>query len=82
MRLAEHVGMLTRDAERNTQVREFVGMTRSWMLAKGHAPTAAKIARDTTGPANMAQVGPFFDAKKLVIWSNPEGRNVKLVMTP
>jgi hypothetical protein len=55
------------------------------------------ISLTTTGPANMAQVGPFFDAKKLAIWlqematrlshaavvlvSNPEGRDVKLLMT-
>jgi hypothetical protein len=51
----------------------------------------------TTGPANMAQVGPFFDEKKLATWlqemamrlshaavvlvSNSEGIDTKLLMT-
>jgi hypothetical protein len=50
-----------------------------------------------TLPANMAQVGPFFDEKKLATWlqemamrlshaavvlvSNPEGSDMKLLMT-
>jgi hypothetical protein len=55
------------------------------------------ISLTTTGPANMAQVGPFFDEKKLSTWlgelamrlshaavvllSNPEGGDTKLLMT-
>jgi hypothetical protein len=55
------------------------------------------ISLTTTGPANMAQVGPFFEEKKLAIWlyelamrlshaavvlvSNPEGIDMKLLMT-
>jgi hypothetical protein len=55
------------------------------------------ISLTTTGPNNMAQVGPFFDEKKLVTWlyemtlrlshaavvlvSNPEGSDIKLLMT-
>ncbi len=55
------------------------------------------ISLTTTGPANMAQVGPFFDEKKLATWlqeiamrlshvavilaSNPEGSDLKLLMT-
>jgi hypothetical protein len=55
------------------------------------------ISLTTTGPANMAQVGPFFDNKKLAVWllelatrlshaavvllSNPEGSDTKLLMT-
>jgi hypothetical protein len=53
------------------------------------------ISLTTTGPAKMAQVGPFFDEKKLEIWiqevamrlshaaivlvSNPEGRDGQLL---
>jgi hypothetical protein len=55
------------------------------------------ISLTTTGPASMAQVGPFFDAKKLKIWlnelamrlshaalvlsSDPEGIDFKLLAT-
>ena len=55
------------------------------------------ISLITTGPANMAQVGPFFDENKLTVWlnemamrlshaavvltSNPEGMDIKLLMT-
>jgi hypothetical protein len=55
------------------------------------------ISLTTTGAANMAQVGPFFDEKKLATWlqemamrlshaavvlvSNPEGSDVKLLIT-
>jgi hypothetical protein len=55
------------------------------------------ISLTTTGPANMAQIGPFFDAKKLIIWlqeitmrvshaaviltSNYEGSDAKLEIT-
>jgi hypothetical protein len=55
------------------------------------------ISLTATGPANMAQVGPFFDQKKLEIWlqeiatrlshaavvlvSNPEGSDIALLMT-
>ena len=55
------------------------------------------ISLTTTGPASMAQVGPFFDEKKLATWlqeiamrlshaavilaSNPEGSDLKLLMT-
>jgi hypothetical protein len=55
------------------------------------------ITLTTTGPANMAQVGPFFDEKKLATWlqemamrlshaavvlaSNSEGIDTKLLMT-
>jgi len=55
------------------------------------------ISLTTTGAANMAQVGPFFDEKKLTTWlqemamrlshaavvlvSNPEGSDVKLLIT-
>jgi len=55
------------------------------------------ISLTTSGPANMALVGPFFDEKKLAIWltemamrlshaavvlaSNPEGIDMKLLMT-
>jgi hypothetical protein len=55
------------------------------------------IRLTTTGPANMAQVGPFFDDKKLATWlqemamrlshaavvlvSNPEGDDTNLLMT-
>lgn len=55
------------------------------------------ISLTTTGPANIAQVGPFFDEKKLATWlqeiamrlshaavilaSNPEGSDLKLLMT-
>jgi hypothetical protein len=55
------------------------------------------ISLTTTGPANMAQVGPFFDDKKLAIWlqelamrlshaavvlvSDHEGIDMKLLMT-
>jgi hypothetical protein len=55
------------------------------------------ISMTTTGPSNMAQVGPFFDEKKLKTWlqeiamrlshaavvlvSNPEGSDLKLLMT-
>src|SRR5262245_37333054 len=54
------------------------------------------ILLTTTGPAKMAQVGPFFDEKKLAIWlqemamrlshaavvllSNPEGSDTNLLM--
>jgi hypothetical protein len=31
-------------------------------------PSYSGISLTTTGPANMAQVGPFFDEKKLAIW--------------
>ena len=57
----------------------------------------SEISLTTTGPANMAQVGPFFDEKKLATWlqeiamrlshaavilaSNPEGSDLKLLMT-
>lgn len=55
------------------------------------------ISLTTTGPTNMAQVGPFFDEKKLAVWlkemamrlshaavvllSNPEGIDMKLLIT-
>ena len=55
------------------------------------------ISLTTTGHANMAHVGPFFDEKKLATWllemairlshaavvlaSNPEGSDTKLLMT-
>lgn len=55
------------------------------------------ISLTTTGPTKMAQVGPFFDEKKLATWlqetamrlshaavvlvSNPEGNDVSLLMT-
>ena len=55
------------------------------------------ISLTTTGPANMAQVGPFFDERKLATWlqeiamrlshaavilaSNAEGSDLKLLMT-
>ncbi|WP_028168709.1 hypothetical protein [Bradyrhizobium elkanii] len=55
------------------------------------------IALTTTGPANLAQVGPFFDDKKLTAWlhemamrlshaavvlvSNAEGRDLALLAT-
>jgi hypothetical protein len=55
------------------------------------------ISMTTTGPSNRAQVGPFFDEKKLKTWlqeiamrlshaavvlvSNPEGSDLKLLMT-
>jgi hypothetical protein len=55
------------------------------------------ISLTTTGPANMAQVGPFFDEKKLATWlqeiamrlshaavvlvSHPEGRDPTLLIT-
>ena len=55
------------------------------------------ISLTTTGPANMAQVGPFLDEKKLAAWlqeiamrlshaavilaSNPEGDDHQLLMT-
>jgi hypothetical protein len=55
------------------------------------------ISLTTTGPASMAQVGPFFDENKLATWlqemalrlshasvvlvSNPEGSDRKLLMT-
>jgi len=55
------------------------------------------ISLTTTGPANMAQVGPFFDAQKLSSWlgetamrlshaavvlvANAEGRDLRLLMT-
>jgi hypothetical protein len=54
------------------------------------------ISLTTTGPANMAQVGPFFDEKKLVTWlqemamrlshaavvlvSNPEGNDLDVLI--
>jgi hypothetical protein len=55
------------------------------------------ISLTTTGPQNMAQVGPFFDKQKLSVWllemamrlshaammvsSNPEGNDKKLLAT-
>src|SRR3989442_14909582 len=55
------------------------------------------ISLTTTGPSKMAQVGPFFDEKKLATWlqemamrlshaavvlvSNPEGSDLKLLLT-
>ncbi len=55
------------------------------------------ISLTTTGSASMAQVGPFFDEKKLNVWlyemamrlshaalvlsSDPEGRDLKLLAT-
>jgi hypothetical protein len=64
--------------------------------AASHASYSG-ISLTTTGPANMAQVGPFFDEKKLATWlqemamrlshgavvlvSNPEGSDIKLLMT-
>jgi hypothetical protein len=55
------------------------------------------ISLTTTGPANMARVGPFLDEKKLTIWlqemamrvshaavvlvSDPEGHDTKLLIT-
>jgi hypothetical protein len=55
------------------------------------------ISLTTTGPTNMAHVGPFFDEGKLTVWlnemamrlshaaatlvSNPEGIDMKLLMT-
>ena len=64
--------------------------------AASHASYSG-ISLTTTGPANMAQVGPFFDDKKFVTWlqeiamrlshaavvlvSNPEGNDVKLLTT-
>jgi hypothetical protein len=55
------------------------------------------ISLTTTGPDRMAQVGPFFDEKKLTVWlfemamrlsqaalvlsSDPEGRDLKLLAT-
>jgi hypothetical protein len=60
-------------------------------------PSYPGISLTTTGPANMAAVGPFFDEKKLKSWlgemamrlshaavvlvSNPEGTDMKLLMT-
>jgi len=60
-------------------------------------PSYPGISLTTTGPANMARVGPFFDEKKLTTWlqemavrlshaavvlvSNPEGSDIKLLMT-
>jgi hypothetical protein len=53
------------------------------------------VSLTTTGPDNMAQVGPFFDDKKLASWlgemalrlsvaamhmPNPSGRDIKLLM--
>jgi hypothetical protein len=64
--------------------------------AASHA-TFNGISLTTTGPQNMAQVGPFFDKQKLSIWllemamrlshaammvsSNPEGDEKKLLAT-
>jgi hypothetical protein len=60
-------------------------------------PSYPGISLTTTGPTNLAQVGPFFDEKKLAIWaqeiamrlshaavvlvSNPEGRDINLLAT-
>src|SRR5262249_16003125 len=60
-------------------------------------PTYSGISLTTSGPANMAQVGPFFDQKKLTVWlqemamrlshatvilvSEPEGNDPKLLVT-
>ena len=60
-------------------------------------PSYSGISMTTTGSANMAQVGPFFDQEKLTVWlnefatrlshaavvlvSNPEGVDMKLLMT-
>jgi len=40
------------------------------------------ISLTTTGPDNMAQVGPFFDDKKLASWlgPNPSGRDMNFLM--
>ena len=64
--------------------------------AASHA-TFNGISLTTTGPQNMAQVGPFFDKQKLSVWllemamrlshaammvsSNPEGDDKKLLAT-
>jgi hypothetical protein len=64
--------------------------------AASHASYSG-ISLTTTGPANMAQVGPFFDEKKLTVWlnemamrlshaaivllSNPEGSDMELLTT-
>jgi hypothetical protein len=64
--------------------------------AASHASYSG-ISLTTMGPASMAQVGPFFDDKKLATWlqemamrlshaavvlvSNPEGSDMKLLMT-
>ncbi len=58
--------------------------------------TYSGISLTATGPANMVQIGPFFDEKKLVTWlqemamrlshatvvlvSNPEGKDLNLLM--
>jgi hypothetical protein len=64
--------------------------------AASHASYSG-ISLTTTGPANMAEVGPFFDEKKLAAWlqemairlshaavvlmSNPQGNDAQLLMT-
>jgi hypothetical protein len=72
---------------------------RIYDLISEHASHASYsgISLTTTGPANMAQIGPFFDEKKLAVWlqeltmrlshaavvlvSDSEGTDVKLLMT-
>ena len=60
-------------------------------------PTYSGISLTTSGPANMANVGPFFDQKKLTVWlqemamrlshaavmllSEPEGKDFNLLIT-
>ena len=62
-----------------------------------HASYLGISVMTTTGPDNMAQVGPFFDDKKLASWlgemalrlspaamvllPNPSGKDIKLLMT-